>query len=85
MTLYRIPDTLSHTHEPESPLGVAMCIRCMLDTHITDGELVPVQRCSHDRYDEHIHTPDGTTKYPTIVGQIETLTICPGAGLEEST
>lgn len=38
---YRIPPHVIHTHDDgDSPMAAAMCLRCMLELHIADGELV---------------------------------------------
>ena len=37
--LYRIGDHVEHTHKDVPP---SMCVRCMIDLHIEDGELIPV-------------------------------------------
>ncbi len=37
---YRIPTSVVHTHDEEHVLAAAMCLRCLLDMHIADGELV---------------------------------------------
>ena len=47
LTTYRIPDSVVHTHDGDSPMAAALCLRCMLDLHIADGELIPVTRCKH--------------------------------------
>ena len=39
--LYEIAD-FEHTHMGDNPMAAAMCLRCMIDLHISDGELVQV-------------------------------------------
>ena len=41
---WRIPDHVVHTHDGDSPMAAAMCLRCMLELHIADGELRPDTR-----------------------------------------
>ena len=59
---YLIPSHVVHTHEGDHPMQEAMCLRCMLDLHIADGELVldtttqaikDAPLCEHGRIDEH--------------------------------
>ncbi len=41
---YVISPHVVHTHDDDGVTAVSMCLRCMLELHIADGELVPDTR-----------------------------------------
>ena len=75
MNTYRIADSVTHTHSNVPP---SMCVRCMIDLHIDDGELILDTRLQAiaDAWNENLWpsiTIDIETYWPELFNLLDAL------------